>query len=56
MLEDKINYYKENWTDVDNTPCHIRNNFFSKGSRQLALANAPTDLEQAYKNFFRDKA
>lgn len=57
MLEDKINYYKETGQMLHNTPAQYKEQFpFLKEVDSLALANAQLDLEQAYKNFFRDKS
>ena len=57
MLEDKINYYKETGQMLHNTPAQYKKQFlFLKEVDSLALANAQLDLEQAYKNFFRDKS
>jgi len=57
MLEDKINYYKETGQMLYNTPAQYKEQFpFLKEVDSLALANAQLDLEQAYKNFFRDKS
>ena len=57
MLEDKINYYKETGQMLHNTPAQYKKQFlFLKEVDSFALANAQLDLEQAYKNFFRDKS
>ncbi len=57
MLEDKINYYKETGQMLHNTPAQYKEQFtFLKEVDSLALANAQINLEQAYKNFFRDKS
>ena len=56
MLEDKINYYKETGQMLHNTPAQYKKKYpFLKEVDSLALANAQINLEQAYKNFFRDK-
>ena len=57
MLEDKINYYKETGKILNNTPAQYKKKYpFLKEVDSLALANAQINLEQAYKNFFRDKS
>src|SRR5690606_3246313 len=57
MLEDKINYYKETGKKLNNTPAQYKKKYpFLKEVDSLALANAQINLEQAYKNFFRDKS
>ena len=57
MLEDKIKYYKETGKMLNNTPAQYKKKYpFLKEVDSLALANAQLNLEQAYKNFFRDKA
>ena len=55
MLADKIEYYKNTKEMLHNTPAPYKNEFpFLKEADSLALANAQLNLQQAYKNFFRD--
>ena len=57
MLEDKIEYYKKTGEMLNNTPAQYKKEYpWLKEVDSLALANAQLDLEQAYKNFFRDKS
>ena len=57
MLHDKIEYYKLTEQTLKNTPAQYKTKFpWLKEVDSLALANAQLDLEQAYKNFFRDKS
>lgn len=55
MLADKIGYYKETRKMLHNTPAPYKKEFaFLKEVDSLALANAQLNLQQAYKNFFRN--
>lgn len=55
MLADKIEYYKNTKEMLHNTPALYKKEFpFLKEVDSLALANAQLNLQQAYKNFFRD--
>ena len=57
MLNDKIEYYKENNKMLNNTPAQYKKEFvWLKEVNSLALANAQMNLDKAYKNFFRDKS
>ena len=57
MLNDKIEYYKENNKMLNNTPAQYKKEFvWLKEVDSLALANAQMNLDKAYKNFFRDKS
>lgn len=57
MLHDKIEHYKLTEQMLKNTPAQYKVEFpWLKEVDSLALANAQLDLEQAYKNFFRDKS
>jgi len=57
MLEDKIKHYKETGKMLHNTPAQYKKEYpFLKEVDSLALANVQLNLEQAYKNFFRDKS
>lgn len=54
MLDAKINYYKENKTNLKITPAAFKKEFpFLKEVDSLALANAQLNLESAYKKFFK---
>ena len=56
MLEDKINYYKEYKSMLNNTPAQYKQKFeWLKEVDSLALANVQQNLNKAYSNFFRDK-
>lgn len=56
MLSDKIKYYKNNNTMLNNSPAQYKKDYpFLKEVDSLALANASQNLNRAYKNFFRDK-
>lgn len=56
MLEDKISYYKEYKSMLNNTPAQYKQEFeWLKEVDSLALANAQQNLNKAYSNFFRDK-
>ena len=55
MLADKIEHYKNTKEMLHNTPAPYKKDFpFLKEADSLALANAQLNLQQAYKNFFRD--
>lgn len=57
MLNDKIEYYKENNKMLNNTPAQYKKEYqWLKEVDSLALANAQMNLNKAYKNFFRDKS
>ena len=62
MLADRISSYNESQESIDKsikypTPAKYKVEFaFLKEVDSLALANAQMNLDQAYKNFFRDKA
>ena len=57
MLNDKIEYYKQNGEMLKNTPAQYKKEFeWLKEVDSLALANVQQNLEKAYKNFFRDKS
>lgn len=57
MLNDKIEYYKENNKMLNNTPAQYKKEYqWLKEVDSLALANAQMNLDKAYKNFFRDKS
>lgn len=57
MLADKIEHYKLTEQMLKNTPAQYKIEFpWLKEVDSLALANTQLDLEQAYKNFFRDKS
>ena len=57
MLNDKIEYYKENKKMLNTTPAQYKKEFkWLKDVDSLALANAQMNLDKAYKNFFRDKS
>ena len=56
MLEDKIEFYKENGQMLHNTPAQYKDEFpFLREVDSRALCNAQMDLETAFKNFFRGK-
>mgnify|MGYP003318740022 CR=1 FL=1 len=56
-LDEKIQYYKEYGKTIRITPAKYKQDFeFLKEVDSLALANAQLDLEQGYKNFFRNNA
>lgn len=56
MLEDKINYYKENKKSLQTTPAKYKKGHeYLKEVDSLALANVQLNLQRAYMNFFRDK-
>ena len=55
MLSDKIEHYKKTKKMLRNTPAPYKKEFpFLKEVDSLALANAQLNLQQAYKNFFRN--
>ena len=57
MLNDKIEYYKENNKMLNNTPAQYKKEYqWLKEVDSLALANAQMNLDKAYKNFFKDKS
>ena len=57
MLSDKIDYYNENKTKLNNTPAQYKSQFeWLKEVDSLALANAQLNLQTAYNNFFRNKS
>ena len=57
MLNDKIEYYKENKKMLNTTPAQYKKEYeWLKDVDSLALANAQINLDKAYKNFFRDKS
>lgn len=57
MLNDKIEYYKNNNEMLNTTPAQYKKEFsWLKEVDSLALANAQMNLDKAYKNFFRDKS
>ena len=57
MLAERIEHYKETGKSLNNTPAQYKEEFeWLKEVDSLALANAQLNLNNAYKNFFRDKA
>ena len=55
MLAAKINYYKENKTNLKITPAAFKKEFsFLKEVDSLALANTQLNLEASYKKFFKE--
>lgn len=57
MLHDKIEHYKKTEKMLRNTPAQYKSTYpWLKEVDSLALSNAQLDLEQAYKNFFRNKS
>ena len=57
MLSDKIAYYKETGQMLYNTPAQYKAKFpFLQEVDSYALCNAQTQLQTAYKNFFRNKS
>ena len=57
MLNDKIEYYKNNNKMLNNTPAQYKKEYqWLKEVDSLALANVQMNLNKAYKNFFRDKS
>ena len=56
MLEDKINYYKENKKSLQTTPAKYKKEHeYLKEVDSLALCNVQLNLQRAYMNFFRNK-
>lgn len=56
MLADKISHYKETASNLKVTPAKYKSMFpFLKEVDSLALCNEQLNLEQAYKNFFKNK-
>ena len=56
MLEDRIAYYNEFKSILNNTPTQYKQEFeWLKEVDSLALANAQQNLNKAYSNFFRNK-
>lgn len=56
MLSDKIKYYEETKKILNNTPAQYKSEFeWLKEVDSLALVNAQTNLQAAYKNFFRSQ-
>lgn len=54
MLSDKIKHYEETKQKLNNTPAQYKKEFeWLKEVDSLALANAQTNLQTAYNNFFR---
>ena len=57
MLNDKIEYYKENNKMLNNTPAQYKKEYvWLKEVDSLSLSNSQMNLDKAYKNFFRDKS
>ena len=56
MLDDKINFYKENGLKLNNTPAQYKQEYeWLKEVDSYALCNEQMHLQSAYNNFFRDK-
>ena len=56
MLNDKIEYYKQNGIMLHNTPAMYKEEYpFLKEVDSLALANVQLDLQNAYSAFFSNK-
>ena len=56
MLNDKINHYKATGKMLQTTPAQYKDAYpYLKEVDSLALANVQINLQNAYKNFFRDK-
>ncbi len=54
MLSDKIEYYRENKTELKNTPAQYKKEFeWLKEVDSLALANVQQNLRAAYSKFFK---
>lgn len=54
MLSDKIEYYKQNKTELKNTPAQYKREFqWLKAVDSLALANVQQNLRAAYRKFFK---
>lgn len=52
MLEDKINYYKENKKSLQTTPAKYKKEHeYLKEVDSLALCNVQLNLQRAYMNF-----
>ncbi|WP_201555750.1 IS200/IS605 family element RNA-guided endonuclease TnpB [Psychrobacter sp. 72-O-c] len=57
MLNDKIEYYKENKTELKNTPAQYKTEFeWLKEVDSLALDNVQQNLRSAYSKFFKQGA
>lgn len=57
MLEDKIKFYEKEKKPLYTTPARYKSVFpFLEEVDSLALANIQLQLEQAYRNFFKNKA
>ena len=57
MLSDKIEHYSKTGKTLMTTPAMYKEDYpFLKEVDSLALSNVQLDLQQAYKNFFRDKS
>ena len=57
MLNDKIDYYKENKLMLNNTPSMYKSLFsFLKEADSSSLANVQINLNTAYKSFFKKKS
>ena len=57
MLNDKIDYYKENKLILNNTPSMYKSLFsFLKEADSSSLANVQINLNTAYKSFFKKKS
>lgn len=55
MLNDKINYYQETKQQLKNTPAQYKKEFeWLNEVDSLALANVQLNLQQAFKNFFKN--
>ena len=55
MLEDKINYYKDTGEYLNNTPASYKKRYtFLKEVDSLSLCNIQVNLNQAFKNFFKN--
>lgn len=56
MLADKIQHYQNTKTMLKNTPAQYKEEYtWLKEADSLALANEQLTLQQAFRNFFRDK-
>ena len=56
MLSDKIEYYEKTGKALANTPAQYKKEYpYLKEVDSLALANVQLNLQQAYKNFFKNK-
>ena len=57
MLADKISYYQETGKMLMTTPAQYKQEYpWLKEVDSMALCNAQTQLQTAYRNFFRDKS